>query len=133
MDFSPVADVFRAMTTEQIGGHSLSELIGGGNPEAIGREILAVLIKYARPQPDEAVLDVGCGCGRIATALTQYMGPSSRYVGVDIVPGFIEFGRKFISQRYPTFHFLLLDQENRTYNWWRQTTDKSAVRSLKEL
>ena len=121
------------MTTEKIGGYPLSDLIGGGDPEVIAREILAVLIKYARLSPDEVVLDVGCGCGRIATGLTQYMSPTSRYVGVDIVPGFIDFGRKFISARYPNFHFSLLDQANQSYDWWRQIGDKSGVRSLAEL
>jgi hypothetical protein len=54
----------------------------------------------------------------------------SRYVGVDIVSGLVEFGRKFITPRYPEFKFLLLDQGNFTYDAWRS---KGGLVDLEKL
>ena len=61
----------------------------------------------------------GTGCGRIATGLTQLLDQNSDYIGVDILPGLVDFGRKFITPRYPRFKFLLLDEGNFTYDTLR--------------
>jgi SAM-dependent methyltransferase len=130
ISYEPVRDVFAAMKSEQINGVPLSDVIGGGDPEQVASEVLAVMANYIELSQQRTVLDVGCGCGRIAAALTQHLESGSRYVGVDIVSGLIEFGRKFITPRYPRFNFLLLDQGNFTYDAWRS---KGAMVDLKKL
>jgi SAM-dependent methyltransferase len=119
VSFEPVRDIFAAMQAEQINGVSLSDIIGGGDPEKVASEIVSVLSNYIQLPRKRSVLDVGCGCGRIATALTQYLGASADYVGVDIVPGLVAFGRRYITSRFPQFRFLLLDESNKTYDAWR--------------
>lgn len=132
VSFERVRDIFAAMQFEQISGVPLSDVIGGGDPEHVASEILAVMAKYVDLPSQDSILDVGCGCGRIATGLTQYLSPTSRYLGVDIVSELVEFGKKFISPRYPNFRFLLLEEGNLTYDWWRQKSNQIDIAKLSE-
>ena len=75
---------------------------------------------------------MGCGCGRIAAALTQYLDRTTNYIGIDIVPGLIDFARNFITPRYPSFKFLLLNESNRTYEWWHQEETEIGIAKLTE-
>lgn len=132
VSYEPIRDIFAAMQTEQINGVPLSDVIGGGAPEVIASEILGAMTNYVDLKLPRSVLDVGCGCGRIAAGLTQHLAPGSRYVGVDIVPGLVEFGKKFISSRYPNFTFLLLDQGNVTYNAMRLKGGRTDIAKLSQ-
>jgi SAM-dependent methyltransferase len=67
-------------------------------------------------EPNEDVLDLGCGCGGLAAPLTKYLAASSTYEGFDIGASLIEWCRKNITPKYPNFHFLLADVFNRAYN-----------------
>jgi SAM-dependent methyltransferase len=132
ISYEPVRDIFQAMRAAQINGVPLSDVIGGGDPEKVASEVLTVMTNYVDLSPQCTILDVGCGCGRIAAALTQHLQSGSCYVGVDIVSGLVEFGRKFITSRYPQFKFLLLDQGNFTYDAWRSKGDLVDLEKLSE-
>lgn len=129
---APVRDIFQAMRTEQINGHPLSDVVGGGDPEVVAQEVVTAIEKFAKLNPGDSILDVGCGCGRIAAALTQYIDQESRYVGIDIVPGLIDFARNFITPRYPSFEFLLLNESNKTYDSWRRQDGEKGIATLAE-
>lgn len=129
---APVRDIFQAMRTEQIDGHSLSDVVGGGDPEPIAQEVVTAIEKYANLNPGDSILDVGCGCGRIAAALTQYIDRKSHYIGIDIVPGLIDFARNFITPRYPHFKFLLLNESNSTYDAWRRKGGETGIAKFRE-
>ncbi|MGH7056350.1 MAG: class I SAM-dependent methyltransferase [Acetobacteraceae bacterium] len=115
IDLSPVADIYAAMNTESVAGVPLSGIVGGGNPAEIAAQLLQRIDTHAGLRADDAVLDMGCGCGRIAAALTQRLSPLSRYLGIDIVPGLVEFAAKRIGSRFPNFRFLLSGASNQTY------------------
>ena len=101
--YESVRDIFEAMQAEKINGVPLSDVVGGGNPELVASEIVSVLARHVDLGAQRSVLDVGCGCGRIAAGLTQFLDETSDYIGVDILPGLVEFGRKFITPRYSRF------------------------------
>ena len=72
--------------------------------EAKHREILAKLIK-----PDDAILDAGCGYGRLLTLLpTDWRGP---YLGVDLSPALIAKARE-LHPRRALNHFVVADLLN---------------------
>ena len=62
------------------------------------------------------MLDVGCGCGRMAVPMMPFLAGSGDYHGFDIVPEGIEWCQKNISPRNPRFHFELADIYNKHYN-----------------
>jgi SAM-dependent methyltransferase len=62
------------------------------------------------------VLDIGCGMGRLAVALTSYLNAIGSYEGFDIVPRGIKWCNDNIASRYPSFHFTLADVYNKEYH-----------------
>jgi SAM-dependent methyltransferase len=67
-------------------------------------------------KPDETVLDVGCGVGRMAVPLAGYLSPNGRYEGFDIVSASIRWCQRAITARWPHFRFQHADIFNREYN-----------------
>jgi SAM-dependent methyltransferase len=88
----------------------------GGSFKAIGAEFFHYFIEIAQLQPDEAVLDVGCGVGRMAVPLAGYLSDRGRYEGFDIVEAGIHWCQSVISPRYPNFQFQRADLYNHYYN-----------------
>ena len=63
------------------------------------------------------VLEIGCGIGRMALPLTQYLdGPMASYTGFDVVAEGIDWCRENISSAYADFRFHHLDFNNQLYN-----------------
>jgi SAM-dependent methyltransferase len=92
------------------------DFVGGGDFLAIGEGIVQTAINHAGLQSSDDVLDIGCGIGRVAIPLTQYLEPKARYEGFDIVSSGIEWCQEKITSRYPSFHFALVDLRNSYYN-----------------
>ncbi len=90
--------------------------VGKGDFEKIGQEFKTHFINLANLQPDHRVLDVGCGMGRIAVALTSYLSNEGEYSGIDIVPLGIKWCKSRISTRFSNFHFQHSNIYNKLYN-----------------
>lgn len=58
--------------------------VGGGDFYGVGRIIRDKLIAEAGLQPHHHVLDIGCGTGRVAFALTEYLNAEGLYTGFDV-------------------------------------------------
>jgi SAM-dependent methyltransferase len=84
--------------------------------ESSGQLLVDRLTRVAGLHAGSHVLDIGCGIGRLAVALTGRLGPEGRYDGLDIVPSGIEWCRTRITPRYPNFRFTLADVHNGEYN-----------------
>ena len=67
-------------------------------------------------QPTAHVLDVGCGCGRIARPLTTFLDRDGAYDGVDVKGSHVAWCAKEITARYPNFRFWHADIANSRYN-----------------
>ena len=87
----------------------------GDHFTAIGNEFLRHFVELGRLTPDDRVLDVGCGIGRMAVPLTQYLSPMGEYWGFDIVDDGIDWCKRNISPEYGNFHFDLVDVKNGSY------------------
>lgn len=90
--------------------------VGGGDYGEIGREFFRYFIDIAGLKSSYRVLDVGCGCGRMAVPLIPFLSGASEYQGFDIVPAAITWSQSHITSRHPRFHFELADIYNKLYN-----------------
>ena len=81
-----------------------------------GHASIRQLADLAGLTPDSRVLDVGCGVGRLALPLTDYLSADGSYDGLDIVPSGIAWCNENIAARHPAFTFTLLDVCNQEYN-----------------
>jgi len=91
--------------------------VGDGDYRAIGVEYLGHFIRIGELQPSESVLDIGCGIGRMAVPLTQYLNPETAlYEGVDPVNAGIEWCVQNITASYPHFRFCRVDVAHELYN-----------------
>jgi SAM-dependent methyltransferase len=88
--------------------------VGLGDFRRIGDDLLSLLVELGRLRPDERVLDIGCGTGRVARPLTAYLGKGS-YDGLDIVGRSIAWCRRAYRD-FPSFRFHHADLFNRAYN-----------------
>jgi SAM-dependent methyltransferase len=79
-----------------------------------GDAIVAAMAQHADLRPDERVLDIGCGNGRIARALLGYLDENSDYTGFDIAPRAVEGCRRRYGQteRFRFVHADLFNTEN---------------------
>jgi SAM-dependent methyltransferase len=87
-----------------------------GDFVSVGEAYVRYLIELGGLKATDRVLDLGCGCGRIARPLTAYLSHAGEYHGLDISFREIDWCRKNISSRFPAFHFDLADVYNETYN-----------------
>jgi SAM-dependent methyltransferase len=95
----------------------LMRIVGSDSAESYlstGRRFLPLFRRYGGLQPSHRVLDVGCGCGRIARPLIDYL-KSGSYDGFDIVPELVAWCRENITPRHPNFRFIQADVSNAFY------------------
>ena len=81
-----------------------------------GAAAVRQLVDLAELQPNDRVLEVGSGCGRVAVPLTKFLGEKATYDGFDIMADCVAWCQKAITPRFPNFRFVPADVHNRLYN-----------------
>jgi SAM-dependent methyltransferase len=69
-----------------------------------GSRIAEMLVSYAALRPAQSVLDIGCGIGRVARALTTVIQPPGQYHGFDVDPKAVAWCRRAY-RPFPNFAF----------------------------
>ena len=91
--------------------------VGDGDFLAIGCEFLRHFVELGGLRPQDRVLEIGCGIGRMALPLTQYLeAPTGHYIGFDVVASGIDWCKQNIEPAYANFEFRHLDFNNQLYN-----------------
>lgn len=83
--------------------------------QAIGAGIIGEMINDGYILFNHRVLDVGCGLGRLAGALTQHLSPSGVYFGIDVTKSSIDWCTDHY-RGYPNFRFVHADVFSTLYN-----------------
>jgi 2-polyprenyl-3-methyl-5-hydroxy-6-metoxy-1,4-benzoquinol methylase len=73
--------------------------------EASGAEFMGYLRLLLDLQPNENILDIGCGCGLMALYLQDYLDSNGTYTGVDIHGPSIRWCSNHIAKTHPNFRF----------------------------
>ncbi len=100
---------------------------GRGDFSEVGRSLRDQLIAYAGLSETSDVLDIGCGTGRLAKPLSEYLAPSSRYVGFDVSLTAVIACRRHIGKAHSNFQFLKADATNHEYNPLGQIQENAYV------
>jgi ubiquinone/menaquinone biosynthesis C-methylase UbiE len=66
--------------------------------------------------PEGSVLDLGCGVGRLAIGLLDYLAPTGRYEGLDIDAASIRWAQRHVQGKHPGIRFQVADVRNEQYN-----------------
>jgi len=90
--------------------------VGDGDFLAIGEAFGKMFVEQGGLKPHERVLDIGCGVGRMAIPLTNYLISPGQYAGFDIVKEGIDWCQQNITPRFANFEFQFLDVYNGHYN-----------------
>lgn len=90
--------------------------VGGSDFVDTGEEFLDLFIRVGNLQPEEQILEIGCGSGRMAIPLTRYVSSDGAYKGIDIVKQSVAWCQQHISRRHSNFRFLHADLYNKRYN-----------------
>jgi SAM-dependent methyltransferase len=89
--------------------------VGEGDFGAVGDEFLSHLVAHCALKPDDRVLDVGCGIGRLARPLAGYLSIDGFYAGFDVSADAIAWCRRRY-RHFPNFVFVHADVRNGRYN-----------------
>lgn len=90
--------------------------VGGGDFEETGREFLGHFVELGGLSPQDRVLDVGCGIGRMALPLTGYLQEGGSYAGFDVGREMVGWCQRNITRRWPAFEFSWAPVYNAKYN-----------------
>jgi SAM-dependent methyltransferase len=83
---------------------------------AVARRMFDVLVELTGLTPEDRVLDVGCGAGRLATPLARFLGPEGSYEGFDNSAERIAWCNEHIGGLHPRMRFTVADVYSGQYN-----------------
>jgi SAM-dependent methyltransferase len=63
-----------------------------------------------------SILDIGCGCGRVAGEILAHKKPEVRFVGFDIRKDLIDWAQAHLQPQFENARFFLADLHNARYN-----------------
>lgn len=89
---------------------------GSGNYIEIGNQFFRYFKKYGDLKPEDSILDIGSGIGRMAIPFTGFLSKKGRYEGFDIVKKGVDWCNENIKKKHPNFNFKLIPLKNDLYN-----------------
>jgi ubiquinone/menaquinone biosynthesis C-methylase UbiE len=81
----------------------------------LGKEQAEKITQWLSIKPEDKILDLGCGCGRIAIHFLNYLSEQGKYIGIDIDKDFISYCSNNISMLDDNFQFHFIDVYNGAY------------------
>lgn len=89
---------------------------GSGDFIKIGNSFFEYFKNNGAITPEDSVLDIGSGVGRIAIPFTKFLNKKGKYEGFDVVEKGVNWCIKNISSKYPNFSFKYISLKNDLYN-----------------
>ena len=92
------------------------DYINIGENEYIGKEFFNYFITLGSLKPTNHVLEIGCGFGRMAIPLTEFLDKEGSYNGLDIIIDGINWCKSNFTPRFRNFKFKHINVLNERYN-----------------
>jgi SAM-dependent methyltransferase len=83
---------------------------------AAGEKDVRRLVEWCGLTRESAILDVGCGTGRLPIGILSALGPVRSYSGLDVSRTAVGWCQRHITPQHPSFHFHHIDVYNERYN-----------------
>lgn len=99
----------------RIRSNGFNNQFGGNRFAKNGKEILSLLEENAQIKPSSDILEIGCGCGRTAIALADYLTTGS-FTGMDIEEVSLASCSKNNKLKKNNFQFDFLNVQNDEFN-----------------
>ena len=96
--------------------YGMGDWVGGGDPAAVGAQNFASIIENLALRRDHTVFDFGCGIGRTAAPLAEFLNEGGRLVGSDIVPRHVQFCRQQFANFFDNTIFYCTEASNPYYD-----------------
>ncbi len=96
--------------------YEMRVLVGPTDPADFDNADGALVVPGVGVEQYEAVFDWGCGCGRVARKLMQQDPRPSRYLGIDLHRGMVEWCRTNLAPHDVRFEFLHHDVYEKGFN-----------------
>jgi SAM-dependent methyltransferase len=74
------------------------------------------IIQWLSVKPEDKILDLGCGCGRIAIHFLNYLNEEGRYIGIDSNKELLSYCKDHITSACQNFQFQHADVYNGAYS-----------------
>ena len=94
----------------------MSKPLPGMENRHIAKAYIPAFVEFGGLEPDDAVLEPGCGAGRMAVALSEFLSPNGSYDGFDVVADAVDWCLANISPEHPNFRFRHVDVSNPAYS-----------------
>jgi SAM-dependent methyltransferase len=94
----------------------MRELVGQTDLRAYDNQTGELIYPFISAEKYESVLDFGCGCGRVARQLLLQDVRPTRYVGVDLHEGMVEWCQRNLADATDGFEFIHHDVYNLRFN-----------------
>lgn len=82
----------------------------------LGKQQSEKIIQWLSIKPDQKILDIGCGCGRIAIHFLNYLNKQGQYIGIDSNKKLLSYCADNISAINNNFQFRFIDAYNGSYS-----------------
>jgi SAM-dependent methyltransferase len=90
--------------------------VGPDDFAAISESHLFHIRRSVGIEPHHNIVEIGCGIGRDAIALTRILSPAGHYTGIDIIKPSIDWCNENISAKHQNFKFIHYDVADQLHN-----------------
>lgn len=99
----------------RVRSNGITQQFGGKQFARNGEVIANILMKQANLDKSSKVIEIGCGCGRVARVLTRLL-PPNHYIGMDVDPAVVAYCQQSKLFKDAGFRFDRMDIRNAAYN-----------------
>lgn len=82
----------------------------------LGKDQAEEIIRWLSVKPEHKILDVGCGCGRIAIHFLNHLNKEGTFIGIDSNKKLLSYCSDNISKASDNFKFEYVDAYNGAYS-----------------